>query len=424
MERKIYDNYLDILHQELVPALGCTEPIAIAFAAATARDVLGSMPEKIHVGCSGNIIKNVQGVTVPNSGGLKGIKVAAVLGTVGGVAGMGLKVLSGISDKDIERTKELLKTDFCSCSLVQNVDNLYILINAKSKDDNVSVEIANEHTNITKVIKNGKELLAADIVKAEPVDKSLLNVKDIIEFANCLKIEDVKDVLGRQVEMNERISEEGLSGSYGINVGKALMSRYDKSDVRIRARAKAAAASDARMSGCSLPVVINSGSGNQGITVSIPVIEYAREMHVSEGQLFRALALANLIALLQKRCIGTVSAFCGAVCAASGAASGIAYLYGGGYEEISNTITNTLASVGGMVCDGAKPSCAYKIAVALDAALLGFQIGALERKAFCSGEGLVKEDVEKTITSVGRVGREGMKSTDIEILNIMFEKDR
>jgi L-cysteine desulfidase len=424
MDKKIYDNYIEILRQELVPALGCTEPIAIAFAAATARDVLGSMPEKIHVGCSGNIIKNAQGVTVPNSKGLKGIEVAAVLGTVGGVAEMGLKVLSCITEKDIERAKELLKSNFCSCSLVQDFDNLYILINAESKGNIVSIEIVNEHTNITRVTKNGEELLAQNSLKREQVDKSLLNVKDIIEFANCLKIDDVKDVLERQIEMNEKISEEGLSGNYGISVGRALMSRYDKSDVRIRAKAKASAASDARMSGCSLPVVINSGSGNQGITVSIPVIEYAREMQASDEKLYRALALANLIAFLQKRYIGTMSAFCGAVCAAAGAASGIAYLYGGGYEEISNTIINTLASVGGMMCDGAKPSCAYKIAVALDAALLGFQIGALERKTFCSGEGLVKEDVEKTISSVGRMGREGMKLTDIEIINIMFEKNQ
>lgn len=423
MKRNVYENYLEILRRELVPALGCTEPIAIAFAAATARKVLGEMPENIHVGCSGNIIKNVQGVKVPNSGGLKGIEAAAVLGVVGGNPNAGLNVLVDVTENDIIICKELLKNGFCTYSFVQNVDNLYILVEVKCKNQTVSIVVANEHTNIIKIIKNGAELFSKDIYMTVPVDKSLLSIKDIIEFADCLEIDDVKEILDRQIKMNEKISEEGLLKDYGISIGKTLIARYDNTDVRIRAKARAAAASDARMGGCPLPVVINSGSGNQGITVSLPVIEYAKEMCAAKEKLYRSLALANLITLLQKRYIGSMSAFCGAVCAAAGAASGIAYLYGGGFEEISNTITNTLASVGGMVCDGAKASCAYKIVVALEAALLGFQIGTLDGKAFSSGEGLVDVCVEQTIASVGRMGREGMKSTDIEILNIMCEKE-
>ena len=427
MDKKVYDAYVAILKTELVPALGCTEPIAIAFAAAKARDVLGSFPETIRVEASGNIVKNVQGVTVPNSGGLKGIDVAATLGAVGGDAEIGLEVLSKITEEQIKKTKELVDSGFCTCSLVDGKDNLYIRVTAKSGEDTAVVVVSEKHTNIAYVEKNGKVLIDVKStgVKTDAgneANKSLLSVRDIIRFADEVNIDDVRAVIERQIEYNTAISKEGLAREYGAKVGRTLEKLYDKNDVRVRARAAAAAGSDARMSGCPLPVVINSGSGNQGMTVSLPVIEYAKEWNVPHDKLIRALVLANLIALLQKRYIGSLSAFCGAVCAATGAGCGITYLHGGDEDAVARTITNTLADVGGIVCDGAKPSCAAKIASAVDAAILGFELGSHEGVAFKSGEGLVKESAEDTIRSFGRMGREGMRSTDTEILHIMLEK--
>ena len=427
MDKKVYDAYVAILKTELVPALGCTEPIAIAFAAAKARDVLGSFPETIRVEASGNIVKNVQGVTVPNSGGLKGIDVAATLGAVGGDAEIGLEVLSKITEEQIKKTKELVDSGFCTCSLVDGKDNLYIRVTAKSGEDTAVVVVSEKHTNITYIEKNGKVLIDVKStgVKTDAgneANKSLLSVRDIIRFADEVNIDDVRAVIERQIEYNTAISKEGLAREYGAKVGRTLEKLYDKNDVRVRARAAAAAGSDARMSGCPLPVVINSGSGNQGMTVSLPVIEYAKEWNVPHDKLIRALVLANLIALLQKRYIGSLSAFCGAVCAATGAGCGITYLHGGDEDAVARTITNTLADVGGIVCDGAKPSCAAKIASAVDAAILGFELGSHEGVAFKSGEGLVKESAEDTIRSFGRMGREGMRSTDTEILHIMLEK--
>lgn len=427
MDKKVYDAYVAILKTELVPALGCTEPIAIAFAAAKARDVLGSFPEKIQVDASGNIVKNVQGVTVPNSGGLKGIDVAATLGAVGGDAESGLEALSKITEEQIKKTKQLVDSGFCTCSLVDGKDNLYIRVTAKSGGDTAVVVVSEKHTNIVYVEKNGKVLI--DVKSADTkndagneANKSLLSVRDIIRFADEVNIDDVRAVIERQIEYNTAISKEGLAREYGARIGRTLEKLYDKNDVRVRARAAAAAGSDARMSGCPLPVVINSGSGNQGMTVSLPVIEYAKEWNVPHDKLIRALVLANLIALLQKRYIGSLSAFCGAVCAATGAGCGITYLHGGDEDAVARTITNTLADVGGIVCDGAKPSCAAKIASAVDAAILGFELGSHEGVAFKSGEGLVKESAEDTIRSFGRMGRDGMRSTDTEILHIMLEK--
>ena len=427
MDKKVYDAYVAILKTELVPALGCTEPIAIAFAAAKVRDVLGSFPETIRVEASGNIVKNVQGVTVPNSGGLKGIDVAATLGAVGGDAEIGLEVLSKITEEQIKKTKELVDSGFCTCSLVDGKDNLYIRVTAKSGEDTAVVVVSEKHTNIVYVEKNGKVLI--DVKSADTkndagneANKSLLSVRDIIRFADEVNIDDVRAVIERQIEYNTAISKEGLAREYGAKIGRTLEKLYDKNDVRVRARAAAAAGSDARMSGCPLPVVINSGSGNQGMTVSLPVIEYAKEWNVPHDKLIRALVLANLIALLQKRYIGSLSAFCGAVCAATGAGCGITYLHGGDEDAVARTITNTLADVGGIVCDGAKPSCAAKIASAVDAAILGFELGSHEGVAFKSGEGLVKKSAEDTIRSFGRMGRDGMRSTDTEILHIMLEK--
>ncbi len=425
MTDNLYNTYLDILKHELQPALGCTEPIAIAYAAAKAREALGDMPQSIAVSCSGNIIKNVKGVIVPNAGGLRGIEVAATLGVVGGDPTKKLEVLVDVTQEDIRRTKQLVAASYCTCSLANNVPALFIRVVACKGEDQATVTIENSHTNITSIIKNDELLYASHRPTEETtVEEDLrgqLSVSSIIEFAEMVRTEDVQAVLERQIACNEAIAQEGLANNYGIGVGRTLLKRYDASDVRIRARAKAAAGSDARMSGCPMPVVINSGSGNQGITVSLPVIEYAKELNASQEELYRALTVANLVAIHQKKYIGSLSAFCGAVCAATGAASGISYLHGGRLEAISKTIIDTLANVGGIVCDGAKPSCAAKISSALDAAILGFEMGTGEGRAFNDGEGLVKHDVEATIQSFGRVGKDGMRTTDQEILHIMME---
>lgn len=423
MDNALYANYLNILKHELVPALGCTEPIAIAYASAKARQLLGCFPDTIEMSCSGNIIKNVKGVTVPNSGGLKGIDVAAILGAVGGNADKALEVLESVTSEHIARTKELVAKKICSCSLVDGVANLYIVAKVTKGDHYAEVTIINHHTNITRMVKDGEVLLDQPVeAEAEDagIDKSKLTVKDILEFANTVNLEDIRDIIGRQIDMNSAISQEGLDNNYGAQIGKTLMQVWGKS-VTTRACARAAAGSDARMGGCSMPVVINSGSGNQGMTVSLPVIEYAKEWEVSDNKLYRALVVSNLIAIHQKYYIGSLSAYCGAVSAACGAGAGITYLYGGSYEQISLTIINTLGNVGGIVCDGAKPSCAAKIASSVDAALMAHYL-ATQNKSFLPGEGIIKGDVEETIKSMGYIGRVGMRGTDTEILNIMIDR--
>lgn len=423
MDSALYANYLNILEHELVPALGCTEPIAIAYASAKARQVLGDFPDTIEMSCSGNIIKNVKGVTVPNSGGLKGIDVAAVLGVVGGNADKALEVLEEITPEHIAKTKELVAQHVCSCSLVDGVANLYIVAKVIKGDHYAEVTIINQHTNITKIVKDGQVLLDQPVTaEAEDagIDKSKLTVKDILEFADQVKMEDIEEVIGRQIQMNTAISQEGLDNNYGAQIGKTLMHVWGKS-VTTRACARAAAGSDARMGGCSMPVVINSGSGNQGMTVSLPVIAYAEEWEVSKEKLYRSLVVSNLIAIHQKYYIGSLSAYCGAVSAACGAGAGITYMYGGSYEQVSLTIINTLGNVGGIVCDGAKPSCAAKIASSVDAALMAFNL-SIQNKSFLPGEGIIKDDVEETIKSMGYIGRVGMRATDTEILNIMIDR--
>ncbi|WP_300368871.1 serine dehydratase subunit alpha family protein [Brachyspira sp.] len=422
MDKNLYNNYLNILKEELIPALGCTEPIAIAFAGAKIREIIGDIPDYIVVKCSGNIIKNVKGVTVPNSGGLKGINIAATLGLIGGDASKNLEVLSTVKEEDIEKTKELINKNFCKCDLIEGSENLHIIIEAKLKDSSALVEIKNSHTNITRIVRNGEELLKSDnsLNNKDNDIRESLNIKDILEFANQVNIEDIKETIDRQIELNTNISREGIKNDYGTGIGKTIL-KYYGDDIKNRAKAYAAAGSDARMGGSAMPVVTNSGSGNQGITVSIPVIEYAADMKVSEEKLYRALVLSNLIAILQKKHIGKLSAFCGVVCAATGAASGIAYLHDEGYKTICDTITNALCTIGGMVCDGAKSSCASKIAEAIDCGILAFNL-ARDGKVFKSGDGLVKDDIETTIDSIGRMAKEGMKFTDIEILNIMIDK--
>lgn len=420
MDSALYANYLNILKQELVPALGCTEPIAIAYAAAKARQILGEFPDTVEMLLSGNIIKNVKGVTVPNSGGLKGIDVAAVLGIVGGNADKALEVLSEVTPKDIALTKELIAKKVCSCSLVQNVDNLYITAKVIKDGHYASVTIEHQHTNITHIEKNG-EVILDNPYKSDnitTVDKSKLAVKDILDFADQVKIEDVQPILDRQIKLNSAISQEGLDNNYGAQIGKTLMHVWGKS-VTTRACARAAAGSDARMGGCSMPVVINSGSGNQGMTCSLPVLEYAKELHINEDKTYRALALSNLIAIHQKTGIGRLSAYCGAVSAGAAAGAGIAYLCGGGYEEVIHTVVNALAIVSGMVCDGAKASCAAKIAASVDAGILGYNM-YLQGQQFYAGDGIITKGIEGTIDNVGRLGKDGMKETNEEIIRIMI----
>lgn len=419
MDEKQYHCYVSILHQELIPALGCTEPIALALASAKAREVLGEFPDKINMTCSGNIIKNVKGVTVPNSGGLKGIEIAAILGCVGGNSAEVLNVLEGITEEQRKKSYRLVESGFCTCQLKENVENLYIVAKAIKGRHFAEVTIIDHHNQITKIVKDGEVLFEKKLAQKEEVDKTVLSVEGILAFANTVHIEDVKDVLDRQIEYNSAISQRGLSYEYGAQVGRTLLECYDKNDVQIRARAAAAAGSDARMSGCALPVIINSGSGNQGMTASLPVLEYAKEWAVSSELLYRALCVSNLIALEQKKYIGSLSAYCGAVCAACGAGAAITYMKGGDIHTIEATITNTIGNVGGIICDGAKPSCAAKIASALDAAILGHNM-AMKNRAFQTGEGLVQDNAQDTIKAFGIVGKEGMKQTDIEVLNLML----
>lgn len=420
MNSALYANYLNILKQELVPALGCTEPIAIAYAAAKAHQVLGEFPDSVNMSLSGNIIKNVKGVTVPNSGGLKGIDVAAILGIVGGNADKALEVLSEITEDDIARTRELVKQHVCSCSLVEGVDNLYITAKVIKGDHFASVTIEHQHTNITRIEKDG-EVILDNPYQAEcktVIDKSKLTVKDILDFADQVRIEDVQPIIDRQIKLNSAIAQEGLDNNYGAQIGKTLMHVWGKS-VTTRACARAAAGSDARMGGCSMPVVINSGSGNQGMTVSLPVIVFADEWEVSHEKLCRSLVVSNLIAIHQKYYIGSLSAYCGAVSAGAGAGAGIAYLCGGGFKEIAHTVVNSLAIVSGIVCDGAKASCAAKIASAVEAGILGYNM-YIRGQQFYGGDGIVTKGVEETLQNVGRLGKEGMKETNEEIIKIMI----
>ena len=421
---ELWQKYTAILREEMVPALGCTEPTAIAYAAATARQTLGQMPERLVVECSGNIVKNVKGVIVPGTGDMKGIETAAVVGAVGGDASRKLEVLECVTPADVEQARALIAQGVCEVGLLPGEAGLHIIVTEYAGQDNARVEILDEHTNIVRIEKNGEVLLQKQAERAgndvQGLDYSCLSIRDILDYAEHMPLDEMIPILDEQIRCNTAISREGLSGDWGANVGRMLRQVYGD-DVKTRAKASAAAGSDARMSGCVLPVVINSGSGNQGMTVSLPVIEYAREMGVDQERLYRALLVSNLVAIHQKTGIGRLSAYCGAVSAACGAGTAITWLAGGTYQQIADTITNTLANVSGIVRDGAKPSCAAKIPSAVDAALMGHYM-AMNHEAFRAGEGIVQDELEKTIESVGRLGREGMRETDIEVLHIMIGK--
>lgn len=419
LRKEIYDNYVWILKQELVKAMGCTEPIAIAFAAATARELLTEMPEQVEVICSGNIMKNVQAVTVPNSKGMKGIAAAAVLGVLGGKADKKLEVLASITDDHIEQAKQLIDEGYCRYSVDMAAENLYLLVKVGKAEQTAAVEISGFHTNITGKWRNEKSIFCKQeaVFKLNQPNKEMLNVRDILIFAEEVDIKQVAEVLNQQIRVNETIAKEGLTNDYGARVGKTLLLNHE-TDIEKRACASASAGSDARMSGCPLPVIINSGSGNQGITVSLPIVEYAHYLGVGQEKLLRALIISNLVAIHQKRFIGELSAYCSVVGAAAGTGAAITYLHGGDYERICNTITNTLGTVGGIVCDGAKPSCAAKIASSVQAAINGHNL-SMHGDVFKYGEGIIGKDIEETIRNFGEIGNQGMKQTDAMMFGIM-----
>lgn len=419
-----YAAYIQILKEELVPAMGCTEPIALAYAAAKAREVLGELPDKVVIEASGSIIKNVKSVIVPNTNHLKGIPAAATAGIIAGRPEKELEVIAQVSEEEIAQMKKFLADTPIEVEHIDNGITFEIVVTLQAGDSYAKVRIANYHTNIVLVEKDGEVLLkvpVADESEEGLTDRSLLNMQDIWDFINTVDIADVKELLDRQIEYNMAIAEEGMRGDYGANIGKVLVDTYGD-DVRTRAKALAAAGSDARMNGCELPVVINSGSGNQGITVSVPVVVYAKHRESGDEKMYRALALSNLVAIHQKTGIGRLSAYCGAVCAGAAAGAGIAYLCGGGYAEVCHTVVNALAIVSGMICDGAKASCAAKIASSVDAAILGFNMYKRGQQ-FYGGDGIVEKGVENTISNVGRLGKEGMRETNEEIIKIMVGDD-
>lgn len=417
-----YRTYVRILEDELVPAMGCTEPIALAYAAAKAREVLGKLPKKVLVEASGSIIKNVKSVIVPNTGHLKGIPAAVAAGIVAGDANRKLEVISDVDDNkkcEIADFMNNIKIDVIPLDIGYVFD---LIITLFADDERVKIRITNQHTNIVLIEKNNEIISESEIENnavSGSADKDLLTMDGIWDFINSLDVSDVKDVLDRQIFYNTSISEEGLLGNYGANIGSVLLDTYGN-DIKVRAKAKAAAGSDARMNGCELPVVINSGSGNQGITCSIPVIEYAKELKASKEKLYRALALSNLTSIHQKHGIGTLSAYCGAVSAGAGAGAGIAYLTEGSLEAVEHTVVNTLAIVSGIVCDGAKASCAAKIASSVDAAIMGLSMYK-DGQAFHGGDGIVMNNIEETIKGISKIGKDGMRETNNEIIKLMVE---
>ena len=420
----LYQQYINILKEELRPAMGCTEPIALAYAAAKARQVLGGIPDKVRLFVSGNIIKNVKSVVVPNTGGLHGMAAAVCAGIIAGDADKELQVISNVPREKHQKLKEYMQSlnldiQPSDSDLVFDIDILEYF-----GDEYVRLRIVNHHTNLVLIEKNGEKLLDLPVTESSEdhlTDKSCLTVENIVAFADCLDVEDVRDYVGKQIECNMAIAREGLENNWGANVGSVIL-RHQGDTTGKKACAYAAAGSDARMSGCEKPVMIVSGSGNQGITASVPVAVYAREMGASEEKLLKAVALSDLVTIHQKAGIGRLSAYCGAISAGCGAGAGIAYLQGGDSRAIAHTIVNAIAILSGTICDGAKPSCAAKIAAAVDAGILGYQM-YLEGQQFYGGDGIVTKGVDKTVHNVGRLAREGMRETDRTILEIMLSND-
>lgn len=425
MDERMQSIYLEILRDELVPAMGCTEPISVAYAAALARKVLGTLPNRVELAVSANIIKNVKSVVVPNTGGLRGIAAAVAAGLVAGDADRELEVIALVTEEQKKAIVAYMERTEISIVPTEGTCVFEIGITVEDESSRAFVRFAGDHTNIVKIVKDDKVLYRKHFSpegESEKPNRTELSIERIVEFADEVSIERIEPILMRQIEYNTAIAEEGLRGNWGAGIGRILMSSYGDS-VSNRAKAMAAAGSDARMSGCELPVIINSGSGNQGITASLPVIEYAKELGAGREQLYRALAVSNLVAIHMKTGIGTLSAYCGATSAGCGAAAGITYLYGGKAHAISHTIVNAVAINSGMICDGAKPSCAAKIASAVEAGLLGMQMQRYGTQ-FYAGEGIIVKGVENTIRNIGNLAKVGMKETDVEIIRMMTEEQK
>ena len=422
-EDQIYQQYLNILSEELRPAMGCTEPIALAYAGAKARQVLGKLPDRVEIYVSGNIIKNVKSVIVPNTGGLHGIGPAVCAGIVAGDADKVLEVISCVSDGQKQQLKEYIaqtpvQIQPANSCLVFDIDLVL-----RAGEESVRLRIINHHTNIVYVEKNGQVLQSLPITESSEdhlTDKSCLSIEKIVEFADCVDIADIEDLVGNQVKCNMAIANEGIANSWGANIGSVLLNRQGEL-LSKRAAAYAAAGSDARMSGCEMPVIILSGSGNQGITASVPVAVYAEALGKTREEMLRAVVLSDLVTIHQKTGIGRLSAYCGAISAGCGAGAGIAYLQGGGFHAVAHTVVNAIAILSGTICDGAKPSCAAKIAAAVDAGILGWDMYQ-EKQQFYGGDGIVTKGVDKTVVNVGRLAREGMRETDKTILQIMLDE--
>lgn len=417
-----YGNYLKILQEELVPATGCTEPIAIAYGAAKARELLGVLPESVLVEASGNIIKNVKSVVVPNTNSLKGIEAAAAAGIVAGQSDKILEVISEVTPAQRAEIRTYLADHPIVVKPAEGDKVFDILITLRAGNNHVRLRISDYHTHIVYIEKNGEVLFQSGEVLSDSArdmltDRSCLSVEGVLDFASTCNLEDVRALIERQIDYNYAIAEEGMRHSWGANIGSVLKEHYGVG-IYSRARYMAAAGSDARMSGCEMPVIIVSGSGNQGITASVPVVEYAKELNVSRDQMVRAVLLSDLLTIHLKTGIGRLSAYCGAVSAGCSAGAAIAYLHGGGFREIAHTLVNSLAIVSGMICDGAKASCAAKISAAVDAGLVGYSMFRSGQQ-FRGGDGIVTKGVEETIRNIGRLGRLGMRETDREIIRIM-----
>lgn len=419
LDQKIMDAYTAILREELVPATGCTEPIAIAYCAAKLRETLGAIPEKVLAEVSGNILKNVKSVVVPNTNGLKGLNAAIAIGLVGGDANVGMQVISRVTEEEKAAAKDYIENTEITIECPESPRMLDIRLTGYKGADTAVVHIANNHSNIVYVAKNDTVLLEKPMTASAEdnlQDKSILNVKDIVEFADTVDVEAIRLMVARQIEYNSAIAAEGLKNNWGANIGSVLLS--SAGDIATEAKAWAAAGSDARMSGCEMPVIIVSGSGNQGMTASLPVWRYGLAMGASEEKVLRAVALSDLITIHQKTGIGRLSAYCGAISAGVGAGAGIAYLEGGDYAAIAHTVVNAVAILSGTICDGAKPSCAAKIATAVEAGILGYRMYQ-HHQEFYGGEGIVAKGVEDSIHNVGILASQGMRETDRTILDIM-----
>ena len=419
----LYQQFVAILKEELRPAMGCTEPIALAYAGAKAREVLGVLPERIDVLVSGNIIKNVKSVVVPNTGGLRGIAAAVCAGVVAGDAGKQLEVIASVSREKQAQLKDYMREVTINISPAESNLVFDIDLTLYAGEDTARVRIVNHHTNIVHISRNGVVELEMPVEESSEdnlTDKTCLSIERIVEFADVLDVADVKEFVGRQLEYNLAIAKEGLSGNWGANIGSVILNQQGTADNR-RAAAWAAAGSDARMSGCEMPVIILSGSGNQGITASVPVAIYAQAFGASEEELIKAVAVSDLVTVHQKTGIGRLSAYCGAISAGVGAGAGIAYLHGGRKEAVAHTVVNAVAILSGTICDGAKPSCAAKIAAAVDAGILGYNM-YLENQQFYGGDGIVTKGADRTVSNIGRLAREGMRETDTTILKIMLDE--